>query len=204
MYEEFPLVMEAEYNPRTGRAEGTPVCVGFGLHPIEDAAATERAGRPVYRDEVFVKIVVPGDRTTVVLTKAKEEHKRRFPQAWAAYERREHQAVEGTPLEQWPAMSRALALTLKAAHIHTVEALAAVHDGHLENLGWDAREWRAKAKAYLDGAEKGAAAQKLASENEVLRAQIAEMQSTLARLQERYDKEFGQETFEGVRKAARK
>jgi hypothetical protein len=188
--DDFPLIMESEVNPQTGRPDSSPVCVGFGLYAVEDAAASLAAGRPVYKDETFVKIVVPGDRNSVVFTKAKEEHKRRFPRAWAAYEQRERHVTEGTPLEVWPQMSRAQALTFRAAHIHTVEALAALSDAHLDNMGWDARQWRAKAQAYLEEATRGAAAQKLAAEKEVLEAQLAEMRTQMAALQKKYDAEW--------------
>lgn len=196
---DIPLTMEAEIDPRTGSAY-PPVAVGFGLMAVEDPSETERAGRPVYKDTVFVKICVPGDRNSVVLQPATETHKRRFPRAWAAYERCEHESREGTPLEQWPAMSRSMALTLRGLNVHTVEALAEVHDGHLDMLGWDAREWRAKARAYLAVAKDTAEAQKISAENESLKEMITKMQAEIARLSALY--EAGGE--EQPKKAARR
>jgi hypothetical protein len=182
--DEIPMTLERE----AGMAPHVPmVGVGFCLHPIEDDKASADAGRPIFKDVEFVRIIVPGDKNSTVFQPATEAHRNRFPLAYAAFQRQAATPVEGTPLEHWPAITRALAMTYKAANIPTVEALAEVHDGNLKGLGPDARQWREKARAYVAQAADAAAAQKLAVVNQELRDQLADQQRQIndlaARLQ---------------------
>lgn len=140
---------------------------------------SEKEGRPIFEDRVFIRIRVPGDRHTEVDREANDGDKQRFPIQWARFQQEEAQTLEGTPLEEWPAMTPALVRSLKAVNVPTVEALAAVTDGNLTNLGMGARVWRDKAIAYLENAKDGAFAAKMVAENEDLKAQIAAMQNNL-------------------------
>jgi hypothetical protein len=173
-HDEIPMMMERE----AGCPEQVPeVGVGFGLVPQENGRKSSAAGHPVFEEREYVKIVIPGDKQSLYFQPATDQHKRRFPRAYAMFKARETQAgVEGMPIEHWPQITRALALTFKACNIPTVEALAAVHDGHVEKLGNEGREWRAKAKAFLDIAKDTAASQKLAAESERKDLMISDLQ----------------------------
>ena len=57
--------------------------------------------------------------------------------------------LSGTPLKQWPRADRGLVATLAALNIHSVEQLAEISDGNLQNIGIGARELREQAKAFL-------------------------------------------------------
>lgn len=182
MNDEIPLILERE----AGMADHVPpVAVGFGLHPIKNGEKSKKAGYDVFDEQLFIKVAIPGDRNSLYLQPASSEHQRRFPQAYAAYQRREHTHVEeGMPIENWAPISRATALTLRSLHIHTVEALAAVHEGHIDRLP-QGRELQAKAKAWLSSAQKDAALLAAAAEKEHLNDQIAALQSQINALQER-------------------
>jgi hypothetical protein len=168
-----------------GMAEHVPqIGVGFCLYPLKDDAESEKNGREIFRDVEFVKIIVPGDRESVVFQPATAEHKRRFPLAYRRFKEQEQVAQEGTPIEAWPAIGRGLALTLKAAGIPTVEALANVHDGNLDKLGHGIRELRAKAQGFIAQASNAAAAQTLAKEKQQLLDVIANLQAQVRELAE--------------------
>lgn len=180
--DEFPMSMEREF----GMAEHVPpVLVGFGNWVDIDHGATREAGRDVYHDKVFVRIAVPGDRLSMVFQPATDDHKRRFPKAWAAFESRssDDASLRGTPIQMWPPISRAMAMTLRAAHIHTVEAFAAVHDGNIDFLGMNAREMRDKARIWLEQAATNAETMRLAKEKEELQGQLAAMSAQILALQ---------------------
>lgn len=178
--DDFPMIMEVE----AGLPQNSPpVAVAFGLNPIRDKAKSEAAGHDVYVDVEFVKIAIPGDRNSLYFQPATEVHKRRFPKAYEAFRQRDSKAIEGMPIENWAPVSRALAMTLKAAHIHTVEALAEVHEGHIDRIGANGRELREKARAWLLDAKEGAAAQQLASEKKQLQDKIDAMQEQIKSLQ---------------------
>lgn len=183
MQDEIPLMMEREAGAPDFIAS---IAVGFGMLPVEDKSASEKAGHPVYVDREFFSARVPGDKNTHSLRIATKQDRERFPRAYAAFKDRGSVPLNGMPIEQWPIISRAQSLTLRAAGIHTVEAMAEVHDGHIDKLGSNARELKVKARAYLAQATDAAAAQKLAADNQrkddemtELRRQIADLASRL-------------------------
>lgn len=179
--DDFPMTLERE----AGMPEQVPsVAVSFGMYPKKDDRASKEAGRDVYKDVEFVKIAIPGDRHSLVFQPATDVHRRRFPRAYQAFKDREHTPMQGTPLEQWPVVSRSIVLNLKALHVHTVEALAEVHDGNIDRLGSSGRELREKAKAWLAEAQTGAETVRLAAEKQALQDQLAAMQAQLAALQQ--------------------
>ena len=180
--DEWPLMMERE----AGMPEHVaPVSVGFGLHPVVDAKASAKAGHEVYKDVEYVRICVPGDRLSDFFQPSNEDYRRRFPRAYASFKAREGgEAIEGMRIEQWPAISRSLVLTLKAMHIHTVEGLASVHEGHIDKLGSGGRELRDKARAWLASAKDNAETMRLAAEKKQLEDQLAAMQAQILALQE--------------------
>lgn len=157
-------------NQDTAKAE-------FYNEAVQNNFKSEREGRPIFDDVVFVRIVRPGDNKSIVERPAKDEDKHRFPLQWAQFERQEAQTLSGTPLEQWPPMTPALVRSLKAINIPTVEALAGVTDGNLENIGMGARKLRDQAQAFLVAAKDGAANSQLLAENEDLRDQIKALQA---------------------------
>lgn len=186
MSDEIPLMMERE----AGAPDFiTQIAVGFGLLPVEDSSESAKAGRPVFVDREFFSAKVPGDKNTHSLRLATDKDKQRFPRAYAAFQQRGLVPMQGTPLEEWPQVTRAQALTLKAAGVHTVEAMAEVHDGHIDKLGGNARELKAKAKAYLAQAADTAAASKLAAENERKDTEMAELRRQIADLASRLEPE---------------
>lgn len=178
--DDFPLQPEVEagMDPRYV----APVMVGFAMRPLKDEAKTKEAGHEVYVDVEHVKIAIPGDRLTLYEQPATDSHRKRFPQAYAAFKNRNIEVKEGLPLEHWAPVPRSMVMTFKAAHIHTVEALAALHDGHVDKFGYMARKWRDMAQKHLEMAKDTAAQTRIADENRRLQEQLAAMQEQIAAL----------------------
>lgn len=182
MTDEIPLMLERE----AGLSDHYPqVAVGFGLLPMQDSGKSEKAGHAVFVDKEFCKIVVPGDKQSVYCQPATEQHKLRFPKAYATFKSRESTSIEGFRIEEWPVVTRGTALTLKAMHIHTVEALAEVSDSNLANLGPQGRELRAKAQAFVKQAKDSAAVHKMAKREEELNSTIKALQDQITDLANR-------------------
>lgn len=178
--DDFPMMMERE----SGMPEHIPaVAVSFGMHPVKDGKASAAAGHDIYKDVEFVKIAVPGDKNAMFFQPADDKHRRRFPKTYAAFQDRETAPVVGAPIEQWAPISRGLALTLRAMHINTVEALAEVSDSHVDGIGSNGRQLREQAKAWLSEARDGAASARLAAEKTELENQLAAMQQQIMVLQ---------------------
>lgn len=138
---------------------------------------TSEAGRPVHDDVDFIRIVVPGQRDTVV-AEADYSYQQRFPKQWAQYKANAEQFGSGTPLSEVTWLTPAQIADMRAMNIRTVEQLAAVPDSNAHAvMGFHGLKQRAV--AYLEAAAGNAPLIKLQSELEKRDAQIAELQSQL-------------------------
>lgn len=95
---------------------------------VKDEGKSEEMGRPIFRDTEFVRIVAPGDKTNVVVRPAREDDKRRFGRQYEAFKRGDAEQIIGTPLAQWPLMTRAQVEELRYFGVLTVEHLADLRD----------------------------------------------------------------------------
>ena len=161
--------------------------VEFYMQAEHRAFLSEKEGYPVYEDVPFIKIMFPGNTSTVVDRPVKIEgtydnpsDAERFPKQWAAFKSKSVQVNEGLPIDEYPPLSKSMAMTLKSMNIHTVQMLAAVNDNALTWLG--AREMREKAKAYLELAKDSAASLKLQADNLHLKDEIAALKQQFAEL----------------------
>lgn len=172
-------------------AEGHGLHVEFYIEAVKQEFKSEQAGRPIYEDTEFVKILIPGDKNYCAERIATQADKDRFALEYARFKnglKEEEQAI-GTPLKHWPAMTRAMAKEFAAVNVHTVEQLASLSDTAKQAFGMGALEWSRKAQAMLDTAAGGALAEKYAAENEALKQQLVDMQKQFAELSAKVDGE---------------
>jgi hypothetical protein len=144
----------------------------FYIDPREDVNASKEAGRPIYRDVELVEVRIAGDKNNIPVFKVTDVHRKRWPEHYAAFKRGEEMSPVGTPVEQWPILSRSKCMELKAAGVMTVEALAELPDSAIHRIGMDARKLIAQAKEFLEGAKDDARFSALAADNETLRAEL--------------------------------
>lgn len=121
----------------------------FGLHAVEDTAASDEAGHPVYKEKDYVRIISPGNDKEIIHREVTDDDKSRWPREWAAYQNKEEVPVEGTILTEWPQISRAQALTLEGMHVKTVEQLAEINDQAISNMGMGFRDLKNKAREFV-------------------------------------------------------
>lgn len=182
------------FDPQTGRnfdpaAAQDNSIVEFFTEPAQNNAKSDVAGHPVYDEVEKIRIVQPGNKNTEVVERVKDIHRQRWPQQYAQFRAGLEQVADGYPIEEWPPINRALAMTLRAVQIRTVEQLAAVSDGDLGALGMGGRELRTKAQAYLQSAKdaqplaEALAAKKVSEENlAVALTQIADLKAAVEKL----------------------
>jgi len=159
----------------------------FFMESVEDKAATAEAGRPIFKDVEMVRIQIPGDIKSEPVQKVTDLHRHRWPDHYQAFTGAQEAAPIGTPLEQWGRLPGSRIEELKFFKIRTVEDLAGVPDGLLQNLGMGARELRAEAQAFLEVQQDGAAAQKYAVQLEQQQDQISLLQNQIAQIQHHAD-----------------
>lgn len=152
MFQEAQIIQQGN-NYRVQHGTDAGLFVQFYLEAIKDEEATIKQGRPIFNDREYIKIIPVGDKNTVVCEPVTEEHKMRWPAQYAAFKNQQHQPQEGTPIDQWPPLTKSQVMMFKAANVHTVEQLSNVSDTNLTNLGMGARELREKAITYLKSAE---------------------------------------------------
>jgi hypothetical protein len=170
------------------------LAVQFYKKSLKQDMASDEAGRPIFKEFDFVRIMIPGDNLTEIDTYAQDSHKQRFPRQWAHYQNQvtNHEDIIGTPLDQWPQVTRSQAEELRGLKFHTVESIADCSDQQLQRIGMVAgmspHNFRLKAKAFLnlanDSAEvahREAELQELKEENAKIKA---ETDAKLAAMQE--------------------
>jgi hypothetical protein len=149
-----------------------------------DPEESEKAGHPVYKDVEYVQIIAPGNDKEVVnkaVTKAEIE---RWPDQYKRFKSNEKMTFEGTPINEWPQVTKAQAKTLEAMHIYTVEQLAEVADRNIGNLGIGVSDLKNKAKAYLEWQAGESSVQKYAQQKRRLEEKNAELNERVAKLEE--------------------
>lgn len=151
---------------------------------IFDRASSEGKEEPVFKKVLYIEVQHPpmhatkkGDVMDVPLT---EEHKRKYPKAWAAWLSRSGQELTGTPLGEWkhPLLDGALVRELAAMRIITIEQVAMTADGAIGSLGPNGRWLRQAANDELTRRRNAELGQEAASELEKLKAQVAELMAS--------------------------
>lgn len=173
------------------------LAVTFYKRSMKQDDASMEAGRPIFKEFDFIRICVPGDSLTEIDTYANEGHKQRFPRQWAHYQNQvgNHEAIIGTPIEEWTIISRSQADELKGIKFHTVESVANASDLQLQRIGMIAGmnpyNFRDKAKAFLNLADQVGETNQREEELSKLRQENAalkmESDAKLAKQQEQID-----------------
>lgn len=171
---------EMAMNTGVGAPGDETLLVKFFLEPVQNKERSNEEGRPIFEEREFVSIMVPGQKDNIVIREARETDKDRFPRHYAAFKNRVEQVVDGTPLEEWPAVTRSQVEELKFFNVFTVEQLAEISDSNAQNF-MGIQLLRQKAKAFLEAAnDVGAMADKLSAEIEKRDVEIAALQEALA------------------------
>lgn len=134
----------------------------------------------------YVRIMKPGDNTTIIETEVREDHKRRWPNEWLFFQNQEGLVNEGDHLIGWkvdewehvnsdPETLR----NLKHLRFYTVEQIASASDAQVQRLGMGGAGLREAAKQALRSKLGVDISRDLAAKD----AQIAEMAARQAKLE---------------------
>lgn len=179
--------------------------VQFWEKPVQNKVATANNGRPIFYKALMARITSPAMKTQtpdqeVRLTDENGvviRRKVRYTNAdtgqveyWEDYFREQLRAFEdgrktdgnGTPLESYPKLDVAQIAMLKIQGIHFLEQLSNVPDSQLGNLGPGGRALRDGANAYIEAAKGNAPMDRLAKENEDMKAELAAMRANMEQL----------------------
>ena len=173
--------------------------VRFYKRPIHQEQESIDAGRPIYKEFDFVHICAAGDTLTEIDTYVLNSHKQRFPQQWAIYQNRlgaNDEQIMGTPVGEWPLVSKSQAEELRAMKFHTVESVAGASDQQLQRMGMAAGmspyAFRDKAKAFLSLATSAAETDKRESEINALKQELAKKEQETVKMKAETDAKLAQ------------
>ena len=155
--------------------------VRFYKKTLPNNFETQKQGHPIFYECDFVEIRLPGDKLNSVDEFVNESHKERFPRHWAHYlnNNKEGELIIGTPVSEWPIITRSVAEELKYLGFKTVESIANASDSQLDKLGMKGgmqpHTFRERAQRYL-----ATAGQEASATAEAARAEAAEARATAA------------------------
>ena len=137
-----------------------------------------------YKEQPFVRIIVPGDKTSIVDQPVREDHKQRFARQWLHFQMQNNNAeVIGVPLAQWvkddPENFNDMQMAeLQIFKFQTVEQVATASDGQLQRIGMGAVGLREHARRYLSVKNQSSSQ----TEIEQMKKEHAEMKEQMAAL----------------------
>jgi hypothetical protein len=147
-------------------------------------------GRPIYENQTFVRVHPPGERLNIVERPARSDDTRRWPRQWDQFQRSAEQIPEGTDINLFYPEKPAVAATLRAGGVFTVEQCANLSAHAIENIGMGCQAWVNAAQNYLKISAKGVGAAKLRTELEdrdrkikVLEHQVYELSNQVREMQ---------------------
>ena len=170
---------QQQYSPY----QDTSCFAEFFMHPQENKALTLEKGRPIFEEKVYVRIMIPGDKTTEIqrpvrMGNGPNHDNMKYAHQYSIFMQGQgaDQALIGTPLKHWPPVTKSMVLELAHYEVRTVEQLAQVSDQILQKfMGLGAM--RQKAIDWLANAKDG----ELVSQ---LRAELVQRDNKIETLEE--------------------
>ena len=146
---DFSRLADAVTEDQPRYAFDSRLYVQFYLRPIMLTAESEIQGRPIFKDVEHVRIMIPGDKLSIVDRIASPDDKQRFAAHYEKFKAGQANEVVGTRLEIVPWMTRSKVEEYKFFGIHTVEQLADASDSVGQKFpGFQAD--KVKAKNFLE------------------------------------------------------
>lgn len=158
--------------------------VQFYVKPVQDIFDSTKKGHAIFKDVIYVKIDVPGVKDMQVDRPARTDDQKRFPRQYQHFmNMTQGDSREiGTPLAEWPLLTRSQAEEFRALKFYTIEAVANASDQNINAMGMmggmSPFMLREKARAFLQRASTQAIPDelaKLAADNAMLKEQLAKL-----------------------------
>lgn len=172
-----------DYSLRGTAEADKSLLVKFFIKPRQDMEKTQTEGRPVFKDVEYIDIKIPGNRNAGACRPATEADKNRFPDHYRRFKERVSDAdlVVGTPLAEWPLITRSLAEELSFFHVKTVEQLAGMADAQAARF-MGLMPIKQRAIKWLENVAKEKPMWEMDQKIRAQQQQIEELQTSLARV----------------------
>lgn len=158
--------------------------VEFYWHEPEDMNKSMEAGKIIKGQKIpYIRIQAPGDKSSVVETPVRDDHKRRWPERWLYWQMKEGMIdsadVPGWKLEEWTHLNADQVRELKYLRFSVVEQLAGASDEQIQKVGMGGLALREAARQALRNRMGAEVKEELSKKD----AELAEMRERMARLE---------------------
>lgn len=168
------------------------LAIRFFKKAARDDVESEVQGRMVFKEAIYIQIMVPGDRDNIVIRPAGEGDKRRFAQHYQAFLQGDgKEQVIGLPLEAWGQLNLAQVEEYRYLGVRTVEQMAVLNDAACQRLP-GSQELKRKAAAFIELTKEGEPMRKMEAalatrdnQIEAMAKQLEEQGTIIKQLQER-------------------
>lgn len=154
-------------------------------------AKSEAAGRPIYEDREYVRVMIKGQDKQIVVHEVTAQIRQKYPISYQRFLQQKPAPVIGTPIDMLPGVGPSLAHHLKGLNLRSIEDVANVTDENtLQAMGAGARDLVKRSRAWMEQSSERAlnleeANKQLAADNEDLKAKIAAFDERMAALEKK-------------------
>lgn len=153
-----PMGFESDVsNPHFAGAQNPDdlLFVEFYMHEPEDWNKSMEQGKMVKGPSIpYIRIQKPGDKTSIIETPVREDHKQRWTQKWLYFQMKAglisgDTSIPGWKLEEWEFLKEDQIRELKFMRFTVVEQIAGASDDQCQRLGMGGMSLREAAKRAL-------------------------------------------------------
>lgn len=163
-------------------AHDNKLYVEFNRRPRLHPGKSREEGRAIYEEVDYIKVHVPGDKSSVIDRPVTELDAQRFADRYAKWKAGQAEAVVGTPLSALPGMTPSKVEEYKYFKVMTIEQLAEANDG-LGQKFMSFQQDKQRAKAFMEVAKNNAPIEKMNAELEKRDAEIENLRTMVEALQ---------------------
>lgn len=176
-----PIFEDDIYPQGEENRDDKKLVVMFYLRPVINEPKSLEAGRKIFDEIEYIKILVPGQRDTVE-TEVTEQYRQRFAERYRAWKSKGLIADSGTPISELTWLSVSQKAELQAINLTTLEQLAGMSDATIQRIGMGGQELKARAQRYVDAGLAAAPDLKLEAKLKERDEQIAELKELVQNL----------------------
>jgi hypothetical protein len=147
---EFEMERMVQLAAEPARRRDNELHIRFYKHAELNSFESKKAGRKIFEDKVYIRILSPANRLSIIERAASDDDKLRFQSHYQRFMAGQEQMTVGTPISELPTITRAQVLELQALKVETVEQLAAMADQTTQLLGTGGADLKRRAQVYLD------------------------------------------------------
>lgn len=158
--------------------------IKFDTKLVEDTEETLNQGKVVMKEIEWIEIIV--DERNKIDRPAKPQDKIKYKEIYTAWVEGREPPLEGSPLSEWPMLSKTEVDRLNRSGLRSVEDLAQASDTLLERCGPTFRTKREAARKFLESDDSiRTKLQVVEKENETLKTKLDEQSEQITHLTQR-------------------